>query len=436
VQFTDTGLQNAMIPPAAAILIRHLLRTPGGHATCNLACPMMTTEPPFRGQSQITHTAFAGSSPPQSQSEESDDGPSESIPLAPPDQQPENLKIVEPVENQVGWAVVGLGTLAVGEIMPAFAECRFAKPVALVSGHPDKAAKVAEAYHIDQDAIYHYGNFDEIANDPRIDVVYIVLPNSMHAEYTIRALQAGKHVLCEKPMAVSVEEGLAMEQAANDAGRKLAIAYRLHYEPMNQLVMQWCREEKFGRVKTFSSSNCQNVSAPNIRLSKDLGGGPLGDLGVYSINAARYCLDEEPVEVTAFAHQPEYDPRFEEVPASVGYILRYPSGAIAVCDCSLNASPSRRYRVHCSEGYIEMNPAFSYTGLELLTGHPVDQQEQVNHYIMDQVNHFAEEMDGFSRAILGKEEVLTPASMGIADLRIIEAIEHALHTRTAVRIES
>lgn len=363
-------------------------------------------------------------------------GTTDTIPLAPPDNQPEDLPIEEAPQKPLGWAIVGLGTLALGEILPAFAECRIAKPVALVSGHPEKARRAAEAYGIEEDAIYNYENFDEIAKDPRIDVVYIVLPNSMHAEFTIRALRAGKHVLCEKPMAVTVEEGIAMANAADESNRKLGIAYRLHFEPMNQQVMEWCRQKKFGEIKTFSSSNCMEVEAPNIRLSKSLGGGPLGDLGVYSINAARYCLNEEPIEVTAFANQPENDPRFDEVPESVGFILRYPSGALAVCDCSFGSSPSRRYRIHCSDGYIEMNPAFSYHSLELISGTSQGDQEEITHYVLDQVNHFAKEMDGFCLAILGEVENRVPAELGIADMRIIAAIEEALHTRAPVRIES
>lgn len=379
-------------------------------------------------------TALAGSSL-YAEADDAGNGATESLQLAPPDHQPEDLPIGDAPEKPVGWAVVGLGTLALGEIMPAFAECRIARPVALVSGHPEKAMKTAALYGMDEDAIYNYQNFDQIAEDPRIDVVYIALPNSMHAEFTIRALKAGKHVLCEKPMAVRVEEGLAMERAAQEAGKELGIAYRLHFEPMNRQVMEWCGEKRFGDIKSFNSSNCQDVQAPNIRLSKALGGGPLGDLGIYSINAARYCLNEEPVEVTAFANQPEADPRFDEVPESVAFILRYPSGALAVCDCSFGTSPSRRYRVHCSEGYIEMNPAFSYHSLELITGTSRHGQEEITHLVLDQVNHFAEEMDGFSMTVLGREENLIPAAMGIADLRIIAAIEESLHARTPVRIE-
>lgn len=358
------------------------------------------------------------------------------VPLAPPDRQPVNLEIPAAPPRQVGWAIVGLGQLALEEVMPAFAECKVSKPVALVSGHLDKAQRVASAHAIDPKAIYDYQNFDRIAHDDRIEIVYIILPNSMHAEYTIRALRAGKHVLCEKPMATKVAEGIQMQKAASDSNRQLMIGYRLHYEPMNRRVAELCVSGEYGKIKTFSSSNCQNVKAPNIRLSSELGGGPLGDIGIYSINAARYVIGEEPVEVAAFGHQPDDDERFREVHESVGFILRYPSGVIAQCDCSFGSSESRRFRVHCAEGFVEMDPAFSYRGLRLRVKHGdsssgASQLAEIN---IEPVNHFAAEMDHFSDCILNGTASRTPAEMGIADLRIIAALEESLRTGQKVRI--
>jgi len=316
------------------------------------------------------------------------------------------------------------------EIMPAFAGCKRSEPVALVSGHRDKALKVAKAHGIAEDAIYDYESFDRIAEDKRIDIVYIVLPNSMHADFTIRALKAGKHVLCEKPMSVTLQEGVDMEQAAKEAGKKLGIAYRLHYEPMNRQVMEWCRSKRFGKIKAFTSSNCQNVEAPNIRLSGKLGGGPVGDLGVYSINAARYVLNEEPVEVTAYACKPDEDPRFREVPESVTFAMRYPSGAAASCLCSFGTAESRQYRVLCEKGFIEMDPAFSYRGLRLRTTEKEAGKEKaamkLTEVMIEAVNHFTKEMDGFSSAVLDDGEVITPAALGIADMRIIAAIQKSI----------
>lgn len=358
------------------------------------------------------------------------------FPLAPPEKQPAELKVPEKVAKQTGWAIVGLGELALGEIMPAFAECSLARPVALVSGHPDKARKVAKAYDIQEEAIYNYENYERLAENKEVDVIYIVLPNSMHAEFTIRGLKAGKHVLCEKPMAATVAEATQMIAAASEADKKLMIAYRLHYEPFNRKAMELCKSGALGKIKSFVSTNAQNVKAPNIRLSAKLAGGPLGDVGVYSINAARYTLEEEPVEVFAVAHHPENDPRFREVPESVVYTLRYPSGALAHCDCSFGVSESRFFQVHGSEGYLRLDPAFSYRGLRLHVkeGDAKSGDAELKELLMEPVNHFAAEMDHFSSVILNGETCRTPGEMGLADMRILAALEKSLQTRQPVTL--
>ena len=186
-------------------------------------------------------------------------------------------------------------------------------------------------------------------------MIYIILPNSMHAEYTLRGFKAGKHVLCEKPLSVTVEESERMIAAGKAAGKKLMTAYRLHYEPHNLKVMELCRQRPSAR-SNHPASNCQDTKAPNIRLSKDLGGGPVGDVGVYCINAARYVTNEEPVEVTAHAHQPKDEPRFREVPESVSFTLRYPSGVIAQCECSFGSARSERYRGSRRRRLYRMDP--------------------------------------------------------------------------------
>jgi predicted dehydrogenase len=252
----------------------------------------------------------------------------------------------------------------------------------------------------------------------------------MHAEYTIRGLEAKKHVLCEKPMAVTVKESEEMIAAAKKAERKLMIAYRLRYEPLNMKVIEMCQKQEFGKIQTISASNCQVVQAPNIRLSKKLGGGPLGDIGVYCINAARYITREEPEEVTAWSYQPKDIPRFREVPASVGFTLRFPSGAIATCDCSFNAAESRKYRVHCSDGFIDMDPAFSYRNLELRTF----DGKRTAEFQLPPKNHFASEMEHFSHCILEDQAPRTPGEEGLADMRVMAAIEKAAETGRAVKV--
>jgi len=361
----------------------------------------------------------------------------EKVPLAPPGEQPPDLKLPDVPQRTFGWAVVGLGQLALGQIMPAFGLCDLSRPSALVSGHPDKANTVAQAYDIPSDAIYNYDNFDKLANDERIDVVYIVLPNSMHAEFTIRALRAGKHVLCEKPMAVSIDECQQMIAAADTANRKLMIAYRLHYEPFNRKVMQLCDEKRFGEIKTFSGSFCINVEAPNIRLAAELGGGPVGDVGVYPINAARYVTGEEPIEVFAQSHQPGDDPRFREVPESVSCLLRFPSGVLANLDCSFGTHRSDFYRVACADGVIELTPAFSYNGQRLMTHQHSegDDQPVVTEHELTAVNHFAAEMDHFSNCLLKDEVPRTPGAEGLADMRVLAAMAESIRSGEPATVE-
>lgn len=360
------------------------------------------------------------------------------VALAPPQRQPETLKIPVKAGKQAGWAIVGLGELALNEVMPAFAGCEFSKPTALVSGHPDKARKVAEYYNIEPDAIYNYDNYDKLAEDKRVDIIYIILPNSMHAEYTLRGLKAGKHVLCEKPMSVTVEESEKMVAAAKEADRKLMVAYRLHYEPFNQRAMELCRSGQLGKIRTFASTNGQDVKAPNIRLSGKLGGGPLGDVGVYSINAARYTIGEEPVEVFATAQQPKDDPRFREVPESVAFTMRYPSGVLAHCDCSFGMAESRFYEVHGTKASLRMQPAFSYRGLRLhlREGDPKGGTAEEQELLLQAKNHFTQEMDHFSQVVLNGEPCRTPGEMGLADMRIVKALEESIETGAPVRLDA
>jgi predicted dehydrogenase len=354
-------------------------------------------------------------------------------PLAPPDKQPADVQLPEVVKRKLGVAVVGLGKLALEEVMPAFAQCRYAEPVALVSGHPDKARRVAAAYGMPADAIYDYAGYEKLAQNPRVDAVYIILPNSMHAEHTIRAVGAGKHVLCEKPMATSPEEAERMIAAAADKKRTLMIAYRLQYEPITRRAIELCAKRELGAIKLIEAGNCQTTRAPNIRLSKTLGGGPLQDVGIYCINAARYLTREQPIEATAMEHRSK-EPRFAEVPESVTFTLRFPSGVMAHASCSFGTAESRYCRVLANDGTIEIDNAFAYRGLELhVRRGGQGNRERIEPEIEAQ-NHFALELDHFARAVLDGKPVRTPGAEGLADLRVIAAIEEAARTGRTARV--
>ena len=340
--------------------------------------------------------------------------------------------------RKAGYAIVGLGQLTLQEIMPAFARSQHSRPVALVSGDRGKAMPVAQAHGIAEDHVLDYEHFGDLAGLADVDVVYIVLPNHLHAEYTLKAFEAGKHVLCEKPMAVTADECQRMMDAARAADRQLMIAYRLHHEPFNQRMAALCQEEALGPVKTIMASNCQVTKAPDIRLQAGKGGGPVSDTGIYCINACRMVTGEEPESVVALAHQPKDNPDFAEVPESVAFLLRYPSGVIAHCETSFGAAESRHLRVHCADGFIDMEAAFSYQGqrLQLRRGSPTSGPASTEELLLKPVNHFAAEMDYFAACALANQPPRTDGEMGLADVRIIDAIEQSLREGGVVRLQA
>ncbi len=246
------------------------------------------------------------------------------------------LRVPDPPGPKLGWAVVGLGSLAINQILPAFAKCERAKLVAFVSGHRDKAEKLAARYGVATKNLYNYENYDSLKDNPEIDVVYVVLPNGMHAEYTIRALKAGKHVLCEKPMANTAADCEQMVEAGRVAGRKLMIAYRLHYEPFNNALIKVVRDQEFGKLRVVLADAGFPIGDPTQwRLNRKMaGGGSMMDIGIYALNAARYLTGEEPAEVHAMMDTTPNDPRFEEVEENITFQLRFPSGVLANCTSS------------------------------------------------------------------------------------------------------
>ena len=201
--------------------------------------------------------------------------------------------------NKLGIALVGLGKYSSGQLAPALKETEYCYLAGIVTGTPDKAAKWKKQYDIPEKNIYNYSNFDEIKDNPDIDIVYVVLPNSMHREYVIRAAKAGKHVICEKPMALTVEECDEMIAACKNANKMLSIGYRLHFEPHNMEMMRLGQKKIFGTIKKmFAEDGLAEVEG--WRLNKALaGGGPLMDVGIYCVQGVRYTTGLEPMAVTA-----------------------------------------------------------------------------------------------------------------------------------------
>lgn len=342
------------------------------------------------------------------------------------------LKVPEPPGKKLGWAIVGLGNLAINEILPAFYECEKSKVVAFVSGHPDKAHKLALRYGVSPQNIYNYEDYDSIKNNPDVDVIYIVLPNSMHAEYTIRGLQAGKHVLCEKPMATSPAECQHMIDAARKADRKLMIAYRCRYEPFNQEAIRVARSHELGPTQMILADAGFPIGDPTQwRCNKQMaGGGSMMDIGIYALNASRYLTGEEPTEVNAMIYSTPNDPRFKEVEEHVAFQLRFPSGILANCSSSYGYYQQSHFRVMGTQGRLILDPATWYTGLRMY----VERNDILGERKIEPKNHFTSEMDHMSDCVMQNKEPLTPGEEGLRDITIIQKIYQAAQSGSAVKL--
>ena len=342
----------------------------------------------------------------------------------------------DPWNERVGIAIVGVGRISVNEVLPAFAASRHAKPVALVSGDRAKALEIAHQYDIPASAVLDYADYDKLAGMPEVQGVYIALPNSMHAEYTIRAARAGKHVLCEKPMANTVAECQSMIDACKAAGRKLMIAYRRQYSPLERALVSMVREKKMGALREFTSVNSQNMGDPrHWRLKRALaGGGPLPDVGLYCISQARFLSGEEPVEVIGHTWSTPGDARFTEVEESCQFTLRFPSGFVATCSTAYSSHKSQMYRLNASDAWAEMSPAYAYKGNRLRVSRVEEGREQSTELHIDEGNQFAKELDHFAQCVRKDREPHTPGEEGLQDQRIIEAIYESARTGRPVTL--
>ncbi len=322
--------------------------------------------------------------------------------------------------RKTGYAVIGLGRIA-GHLMPGALDTTNSSITGLVSGHRDKAERIAAQYGVPAGSIYNYDNFDEIAHNPSIDAVYVALPNSMHAEYTIRAAKAGKHVLCEKPMCTSVADAEAMIAACKAANVKLMIAYRCHYEPIHLKAIQLIRKGKVGQVQAISSSFGFNIAPGEWRINKKLaGGGPLYDVGIYSLNACRYLTGEEPAQISAVASTIDQDGRFNEVEENVAWTMRFPSGIVASCSTTYGSNMTGYFKVYGSKGWLEINPAFNYDGVHLrgeLSGQTLDEPNPSR-----DPYQFQAQAEHFSHCVQNNLEPQSPGEEGLKDMRYIAKI--------------
>ena len=309
--------------------------------------------------------------------------------------------------------------------MPGLTNSKTGKITALVSGHREKAEKQAAMYDVPSPSIYSYDNFDEIRNNKEIQAVYIALPNSMHAEYTIRAAKAGKHVLCEKPMATSIADCKAMIEACQKHKVKLMIGYRCQYNKLHLKAIELIRAGQIGQVQAIEAAFGFNIKPGEWRLNKKMaGGGPLMDVGIYCLNASRYLTGEEPADIKAISSVIDHDGRFNEVEENDGWTMKFPSGIIASCNTTYGGNGMNFFKVHGSKGAIQMDPAFNYDGMhlkaELADGQKIDQPE-TEHDPVD----FTNEADYFATCVWNDKEPKTDGQEGLRDISLLSQIYQA-----------
>lgn len=328
--------------------------------------------------------------------------------------------------RKVRYAVVGLGHIAQVAVLPAFAHARRNSTLAaLVSGEPKKRQALSKRYRVPS---FSYEDYEVCL--AAVDAVYIALPNSMHAEYTVRAANAGVHVLCEKPLAVTVEECQRMIDACREANVKLMTAYRLHFEQANLHAIQAVRRGKIGEPKFFSSTFSLTVKPDDIRTKRELGGGTLYDLGVYCINAARYLFKGEPTDVFASSVNavPKKLPEIDETTAA---ILRFEGERVATFVTSFNAADTAAYTIVGTKGSLMLDPAYEYAeGLayELKIGEKTQKKQ------LKKSDQFAPELLHFSDCILRNKDPEPSGLEGLQDVRIVQALYESAETGKVVSI--
>ena len=330
-------------------------------------------------------------------------------------------------QKQIRYAVVGLGHIAQGAMLPAFAHARRnSKLVAAVSDDRTKRQEITQRYKLE--AAYRYEDFDDCLR--MVDAVYIALPNSMHAEYTIRAAEAGVHVLCEKPMAVTVDECRQMLAACRKAKVKLMIAYRLHFETINIAAVELARRGELGDLRYFTSSFSMKVRRGDIRTKKSCGGGTLYDIGVYCINAARYLFRAEPTEVSAMSvHSGAKS--LAEIDETTAATMRFSDGRVATFVSSFNASDVASYRIVGSRGHVHVDPAYEYAeGLKYTV--TIEGKKRTKE--IGKRDQFAPELLYFSDCILQDRQPEPSGEEGLQDVRIVEALYESARTRRPVSI--
>lgn len=335
-------------------------------------------------------------------------------------------------KGKIRYAVVGLGYISQVAMLPAFASAKKNSVLAaLVSGEQQKLNELGAKYGVD--ARWTYDRYDELISSGDIDAVYIGLPNTMHKDFAIRAAERGVHVLCDKPFTTSVADAEEVMEAARRGGAKIMIAYRLHFEPATLAAIEAVRSERIGAPRYFAAQFSMQVKEGNIRTKRDLGGGPVFDLGIYCINAARQVFGVEPVAVHAEAARPD-DPRFREVEEMTAVTLRFPGERLAQFVCSFGMFDVSQFQVWGAKGALKVEQAFEMVGAKRLVIEEGGNKNPVKRRFGNR-DQFAPLLLEFSDAIKKGRDPFPDGEEGIADIRVIEAIYRSIANASPAKVE-
>jgi predicted dehydrogenase len=331
--------------------------------------------------------------------------------------------------RKIRYAVIGLGGFAQSDALPAFTQTKNSELIALVSSDPDKLAELARKYSVSH--TYTYEEYDDLLMSGNADAVYISLPNHLHHEYAIRAAKAGVNVLCEKPMAITVQECQAMIEVAQDCKVKLMIAYRLHLQAANLQALAIAQSGQLGELRVFNSLFTQQTLEGDIRLQSAIGGGTLEDIGIYCINTARYLFQAEPIAVFATSAS-NGEPRFQEVAEMTSAILRFPHDRLATFTCSFGATRVDAYQLIGTKGDLRVDRAYSIQ-------EPIKQTITIDGKAEEQTfgpqDQLAAEFIYFSNCILENIEPESSGREGLIDVQIIQALHESIQSGQFVALD-
>jgi predicted dehydrogenase len=332
-------------------------------------------------------------------------------------------------KRKIRYAVVGLGYISQIAVLPAFAHAaKNSELTALVSDDAEKLKKLGRKYRVER--LHHYDEYDDLLASGEVDAVYLGLPNHLHHDYTLRSARAGIHVLCEKPMAVTVEECEDMINACQASDVKLMIAYRLHFEEANLKAIEIVNSGQIGEPRIFNSVFTNQVEEGNIRLRRETGGGTLYDIGIYCINAARYLFRSEPTEVFAKTAN-NGEERFTEIEEMTSAIMHFPGERLANFTCSFGAADVSAYEVVGTKGALRVDPAYEFSAS---LKHTITLNGKTRERTFPKRDQFAPELLYFSDCILKDKEPEPSGQEGINDVRIIRALYRSIEAEQPIRI--